>query len=115
MPTLLVSDNLVYWPWATYAKIELRGQLTQIKVFILNPGTTAVTFDGDPELSFWAIMQRNRERLYGIQKWAKIPQRRINDYVRFPGMIPISIQKILGTKAAAIYKITFPLEESPPN
>lgn len=80
-----------------------------IKAFSPKSGNYSFTFSGKPDLQF-CDNETNRERLYHIANQKKYLKDAINDYLVHGDKKHLN-PKFVGTKAAAIYKITIPAGE----
>jgi len=112
MPTLWFRKTCI-WPMSHFAKIELRGQLTQFKVSILKSGNLQRHFDAWSRAKVFAIMKANRERLYWNQKierkFLKDGDQWLCSFSR--GWFAISIQQDFGTKQQRFTKSPIPAGE----
>jgi len=109
MPTIWFRKN-----WFTghepYIPRMNKEKGNTISAYMPKSGTYTFSFSDEPELAF-CDNETNRERLYNIKNQKKYLKDAINDYV-VAGDARHLNPDFIGTKAAAIYKITIPAGDS---
>jgi len=105
MPTIWFRKN-----WFTghepYIPRMNKEEGNKISAFMPKSGQYTFSFSGEPELAF-CDNETNRRKLYNIENQKKYLKDAINDYVVAGDSSHLN-PDFLGTKAAAIYKITIP-------